>query len=906
MQNRLMILLLALGGLVGAQAAQTKPNVVVFLVDDLGWTDIGYHPTMFPQGSTYYETPNLLALAEGGVSFSDAHAMPLCSPTRASLMSGQYAARLDYNNAGGSPPPDPDYVPQTDKPLLFPENNAQLYQHITTFADYLNENHGYHTWHIGKWHIGGTVSTDISAPRGRGFDQQFYVGGAGLGAGHFAPISGVQNMVYPDDPTPNSAQGTKYQHSAQIMTEISRQLIHNHSTNSVIRDEPFFLNFWHYVVHTPIQAHYADVAAFAGKTPDLRGHDNPYYAAMIKYWDDSLGQLVQALKDAGEFDDTLFFFAGDNGGLDGAYFDTVANNSYDPDGPGSTATKGVYTNVGIKRITENKPLRGGKVSIYEGGVRVPAMVCYPNGNLQAGTRVETPIHVVDFFPTVLDFLGEGNVAEIEDRNGAPQPLDGASLRPLLEGSGSFADRALFCYWPRVGWYAASVRRGDYKLYRWFVGGHDGGGRVELFNLADDLGETHNLTEELPQLATQLLAELDHWVMTTANHPPIPNPDYAGGQNDPETAYEPWILGYKPDATPAEMAQEADLEPDGWNNLAEYLFGGNPVSNSVISPLLLDADNNSHAVFFTVPVARQAAYTLMRSDNLSSNFYPVTSPVVHQGGTNFGPTQFNESFLYKTTETLADGCSNVFYTLSGEAITIVVPPSTGITAVASGSITNPATWGRPAPVAGDANTWLTGAKQLTVPANPTTFNGQTFVVQSGGEFRTAAPGPTVNMHQMVLDGGLIFSANNLPFKINLTGDSLTLNSGTLRSGSTLRSIQFLDGSLAGSGTITVDAPGTSTGSQIEFTSTIDTTGFTGIFDVKNKGRLNLPPVATASFGLRISGTGTYVNDADVAVVSLEIEGHAFPSGTYTYATIGAAYQPYLGDNGKTITVAPTIP
>jgi hypothetical protein len=234
---------------------------------------------------------------------------------------------------------------------------------------------------------------------------------------------------------------------------------------------------------------------------------------------------------------------------------------------------------------------------------------------------------------------------------------------------------------------------------------------------------------------------------------------------------------------------------------------------------------------------------------------------------------------------------------------VTPIPRFINAVANGSLSAVSTWSEAAPLPGDVNIWRSGGYILDMKDGATqTFHGDTLVLQTGGQLVPGIAGANLSLNNLVLDGGKIYMGNNLGLNIDLTGHALTLNSGTLQSGlnGSNRAVRILNGSLAGQGTI--DITGIAANSaKVLFQDTITTTGFSGLFNVSSNGLLDLPPVAEASFGLAISGTGRYWNDAAVFVTSLTIAGQPFPAGTYTYANIGAAYQPYLLDNGGSITV-----
>jgi arylsulfatase A-like enzyme len=645
--KRISVLLLLISAQV-LYAAQTKPNVVIFLVDDLGWTDVQYDADYFPQGSRFYETPHIQDLASHGVVFNQAYAQPLCSSSRATLITGQYSSRFHLNSAiTASAVDEPAYEPQTTSPLLVGDNcRKELPLHLTTLAERLRDQHGYATWHVGKWHIGDSGAGGDSAPDQRGFDRQFFTLGAGMGQGYFGPISGPQSVVYPDG---SSAIEDKYTHAQEILDKICKDLIDDHAANDP--DKPFFLNFWLPCVHSPYEAHVDWIEYFEGKlTDDELRHLNPVYAAMVKRWDDSLGHLIQALKDAGEYEETLFIFWSDNGGVD---FEKDSK-AHDPDSSTdldiTPVTLPEYSTGSGVTPTDNDPLRDGKADSYEGGVRVPALVVYPEGNFDVARLEQTPVHLVDLFPTILDFAGEGaSVPSVLDHNSDAQPLDGVSIRPLLENTEAI-DRDLFHYRDKGDDTVASIRRGDWKLYRVFSGGHDGHARIELYNLVDDSGETNNLAAAYVEIAAPMLETLDAWVLETVDLHPIPNPDYNGlSKDDPEYDYQSWILERYPEAGGAEIGFDVDIEPDGLSNLQEYLLDSDPrQADGDTFGLKMIAGETNHTIYFRIPVEiAGAAYALEQSETLQE-FFPATTLIEEVGSEEYGRAVFGDSYVYKAT------------------------------------------------------------------------------------------------------------------------------------------------------------------------------------------------------------------------------------------------------------------
>lgn len=629
-------------------SAQNKPNVVIFLVDDLGWPDVQYNVDYFPQGSHFYETPHIQDLASYGIIFNQAYAQPLCSASRATLITGQYSSRFHMNSAiTAGAVNEPAYAPQTTSPLLVGDNcPKELPRHLTTLAERLRDQHDYATWHVGKWHIGDNRTGGGSAPDQRGFDRQFFTLGAGLGQGYFGPIKGPQSLVYPDG---NSAVGDKYTHAQEILDKICKDLIDEHAANNP--DKPFFLNFWLPCVHSPYEAHVDWIKYFKGKlTDDESRHLNPVYAAMVKRWDDSLGHLIQVLKDAGEYEETLFIFWSDNGGVDFEKDSKAHDPESSTDVDITPVTLPEYSKGSGVTPTDNDPLRDGKSDSYEGGVRVPAMVVYPEGNFDVARLEQTPVHLVDLFPTILDFVGEGaSISSILDHNGDVQPLDGVSIRPLLDNSGAI-DRDLFHYRDKGSDTVASIRRGDWKLYRIFSGGHDGHARIELYNLVDDIGETNNLAAAYVEIATPMLERLDDWVLETVKLHPIPNPNYDGiSKNDPEYDYQSWIFERYPEAGGTEIGFDVDIEPDGLSNIQEYLLDSDPrqAGGDTFGVKIMEGEAN-HTIFLKIPVEiTGVAYVLEQSETLQE-FFPFADQLQEVGKGTFGRSVFGDSFVFKAT------------------------------------------------------------------------------------------------------------------------------------------------------------------------------------------------------------------------------------------------------------------
>lgn len=476
-----------------------QPNIVFFLIDDLGWTDLGCF------GSSFYETPNLDALAADSMLFTDAYAScPVCSPTRASIMSGKYPARVgvtNYIDWGGK------HHPLKGR-LIDAPYHKELPQSEHSIAAALKDT-GYQTWHVGKWHLGGPGYY----PDEHGFDQN--IGGCEWGMpinGYFSPW---QIPTLPDD-VPEGTYLTDY------LTDRAINLIKQRD------DRPFFLNMWYYSVHTPIQAKESYIEKYkekrsamgleeipaneiVGHAPFVREREDvirqrneqshPVYAAMVELLDENIGRIIQTLKEQGLYDNTVIVFTSDNGGLS-----TV------PDPKGQQACG----------PTCNLPLKRGKAWMYDGGTRVAQMIRWP-GHTRPGARCSVPVTSTDFYPTLLEMAGANPLPE--------QHCDGVSLCPLLNGNDIFKREAIYWHFPHYHRVSdspgASVRAGDWKLIEFFDDN-----RTELYNLHDDIGETANCVESHPDKCQELKQLLTGWQTDIEAIMPTTNPDWEPLDFDP--------------------------------------------------------------------------------------------------------------------------------------------------------------------------------------------------------------------------------------------------------------------------------------------------------------------------------------------------------------------------------------
>lgn len=501
---------LVLAPLLGAAESRpaARPNIVLFLVDDMGWMDSS------PYGSQYYETPHMQRLAEQAMRFTDAYAVPLCSPTRASILSGQYSSRHGVTSATGHrPPAAPDASPYPaaappTRPLIYAESKNYLDPELVTIAEVLRAA-GYRTGHFGKWHLGLLPE---HWPARHGFETCWHCAPDPGPPSYFSPY-GVTSEGRPggQQRVGNITDGPDGEYITDRLTDEALKFIETH------RDEPFYLNLWQYGVHGPWGHQEAYTAEFAKKT-DPRGQQrNPIMASMLKSVDESLGRVLDKLDEFGLAENTLFIFYSDNGG------NTHSNV------PGATKTQRAEQAgnpmlrdwrkwAGPEPPTNNAPLREGKGRIYEGGVRVPLMVRWP-GRIPAGSTSHAVVGPIDLYPTLLD------AADLPKPAG--HHLDGRSLLPLLEQTGTLDRDVYFTWFPHLI-PAVSVRQGDWKLIRRFEWHPDYPAPRELYNLQDDLGETINLAARLPDKVRELDALIDAFLEDTGARVPQPNPAYRPG------------------------------------------------------------------------------------------------------------------------------------------------------------------------------------------------------------------------------------------------------------------------------------------------------------------------------------------------------------------------------------------
>ena len=453
-------------------SAPAKPNVIFILADDLGWADLGSY------GSTFYETPHLDSLAKQGMRFTDAYAAcNVCSPTRASILTGKSPARLQIT----------DWLPgrpnRPDQKLNRPDFQKFLPLEEVTLAETLRDA-GYQTAFVGKWHLGESTN---HWPTHQGFDVNIGGGRAGSPSSYFSPYR-MPNL--PDGPTGEDLN--------ERLTDEALKFV----TRAAENKKPFLLYFSHYAVHTPLQAKPEVVEKYKAKAAKLHEsrakflsdhgrqvravQDHPVYGAMVESLDDSVGRVMARLKELNLETNTIVIFTSDNGGL-------------------STAEGSPTTNL---------PLRAGKGWAYEGGVREPLLIKWP-GVITPGSVSHAQTISADFYPTILQMLGLPARPE--------QHRDGTSIVPVLKG-GALPARPLFWHYPHYsnqgGAPHGAVRVGDFKLIEWYEDMS-----IELYDLKNDIGEQRNLAKENSAKAAELTQLLHDWRKQVNAQMPTANPNY---------------------------------------------------------------------------------------------------------------------------------------------------------------------------------------------------------------------------------------------------------------------------------------------------------------------------------------------------------------------------------------------
>ena len=456
-------------------AAATKPKVVFILADDLGWSDT----TLF--GTTqFYKTPNIERLAKRGMTFTRAYSSsPLCSPTRASVLTGLSPARHGITAPTCHMPKVvlKPVQPTSGPPNAFstvPVSVSRLDTRFYTLAEMFKDN-GYVTGHFGKWHLG----PEPYSPLEHGFDVDVpHHPGPGPAGSYVAPWKFKDFDHDPDVP------------DEHLEDRMAKEAVAFMEQN---KDKPFFLNYWMFSVHAPFDAKQSLIDKYRKQVDPKDPQRSPTYAAMVESMDDAVGTLLDTLDRLKIADDTIIIFASDNGG-------------------------NMYNEVDGTTATSNAPLRGGKATMYEGGVRGPAIVVHPK-SIEAGSRSDEMIQSSDFYPTLLEMLSI--------KAQPNQKFDGVSIVPALQGK-SLSREAIFTYFPHApgvpDWLppSVSVHQGDWKLIRIFHGGENRKHRYKLFNLNDDVGEQNNLASRFLKRVEQLDALIEQHLIDTQAVRPLPN------------------------------------------------------------------------------------------------------------------------------------------------------------------------------------------------------------------------------------------------------------------------------------------------------------------------------------------------------------------------------------------------
>ncbi|TGV04368.1 sulfatase [Flavivirga rizhaonensis] len=438
-----------------------KPNIILIVVDDLGWTDLSF------TGSNLYQTPSVDKLAKEGTYFTNAYAScTVCSPTRASIMTGKYPATLHCT----------DWISGHKKPFAkmnIPNWTEFLDPNEITLPEHL-KSAGYNTIHIGKWHLG---EDQKYWPEHQGFDKN--IGGWSVGMpqkgnnsnGYFSPYA-----------NPRLSDGIKDEYLTERLSDEAVKYIKNNKDS----DSPFFINLWFYNVHVPLQAKQEKIDKYKNLVVQDGNHKNATYAAMIEHMDDAVGKITTILKELDIDKNTIIIFTSDNGGL-----------------------------VSERQITSNKPLREGKGGMYEGGVRVPFIIKWPH-KIAKEKIIEMPIISNDILPTLLGLVKENKLIKND--------TDGIDLSPLLLKDKLIKREALYWHYPHYHRQGAkpysAIRKGDWKLIEIFE--QD---TLELYNLKDDISESKNLLHSHPDKAKELHKDLINWRKQVNAQLPNTNKNY---------------------------------------------------------------------------------------------------------------------------------------------------------------------------------------------------------------------------------------------------------------------------------------------------------------------------------------------------------------------------------------------
>lgn len=465
MLKKLSILFISLLFLSCTKAQKQKPNVVLILVDDMGWTDLGSF------GSDLYQSPNIDKLADEGVQFTNSYSScTVCSPTRASIVTGKYPARINVT----------DWIEGHKYPwakLNVPDWTMYLPDEEYTMAEAFKDA-GYKTAHFGKWHLG---EKEENWPENHGFDLN--VGGWKKGAPHRNKNEGYNGYFSPYG-NPRLEDGPEGEYLTERLSNDVVDYIEKQG------DNPFFVNLWLYNVHMPLQAKQDKIDKYNSLIDSTARHQNPTYAAMVEHTDDAVGKIINKLKEKGLYENTIILFSSDNGGLIGK---------------------------SKRNVTNNAPLRNGKGDIFEGGVRIPTIIYAPNHKFET-KKIDEPIISMDYYPTLMELAGISNVKT------QAQTVDGESLVPLMKVTTNPKREAIYWHYPHYhqegGVPYSAVRMGDWKLIENFETN-----QFELYNLKKDISESTNLVNENPDMVVSLRNKLEQWRISVKAQLPTENENY---------------------------------------------------------------------------------------------------------------------------------------------------------------------------------------------------------------------------------------------------------------------------------------------------------------------------------------------------------------------------------------------
>lgn len=454
--------------------AQNKPNIVFFMVDDLGWMDSEIY------GSEYYETPNITRLAKMGMRFTRAYtANPLCSPTRASILSGKHPGRFRLTTAAGHLPANPnaDLSPkkgQSWMKVASPKSRTFMPLEEFTLAEALKTN-GYKTAHIGKWHLGSKGYW----PENQGFDIN-------IGGGH---NPGPPNFFSPYN-VDNLKNGADKEYLTDRMANEATAFLEAH------KDTTFFLNYWLFAVHAPYQAPQSLIDKYAAKQDPRDKQKNPIMGAMIEKMDESLGEVLDKLEELKLMDNTMIVFFSDNGG-----------NMYD-------VVNGEFP-------TNNSPLSYGKGNIHEGGIRVPMIVVWDK-KVAANTVSDALVQSIDFYPTFLELTGT--------TPNSNQVLDGVSLANLWLKNEPLSRDAIYSHFPHYTSVTGNVPSTavwykHYKMIKEYGQAENRSAAYKLYDLKKDIGETTDISAKHPKLSKKMAEMIENHLKDIDAMVPVKNPAY---------------------------------------------------------------------------------------------------------------------------------------------------------------------------------------------------------------------------------------------------------------------------------------------------------------------------------------------------------------------------------------------